>query len=189
MLALTGLSVYNGQATVFYIIYLFWWNELIVKVAGKIFNRLSSPATKRQTAPASASSAPLMLIYWILIVVIFGFVTGLEDQSAMQTNLAVLFFRNTYFNMNIVFMVITAFLHKVQNSNLVADERAPEITGNMIVLHISIILGAFIFFMVVRGFPETFAPANRWSAVLVIAPFLLLRFLMHWLQRRNAGAL
>jgi len=35
---LTALSVYTGQISIFYIIYLFWWNELINTLAGEKFN-------------------------------------------------------------------------------------------------------------------------------------------------------
>ncbi|MCM5529114.1 hypothetical protein [Parasegetibacter sp. NRK P23] len=183
MLALTGLSVYNGQATVFYIIYLFWWNELIVKAVNRIFKWRRNREAQYTVSAAAASSGPLMAIYWIFIVVIFGFVASWEDKTAIQTNFSVLFFRNVYFNLNILFILVTACLHTLENDRQLTANPSPGVTANMIVLHVSIILGAFVFFMVVKGFPDVFRPENSWSAVLMITPFLLLRFLVHWFSR------
>ena len=52
------------------------------------------------------------------------------------------------------------------------------LSGRMLVLHLSIIMGAVISFMVVRKFPQFFTPDNLWGSVLVSVPFLLLKAYM-----------
>lgn len=186
MTAFTALSVYNGQATIFYIVYLFWWNEFLSIIINTLFDKLY----KRKKEPADSTSndpsAFLLIIYWVFIVVIFGLVANWNDKEAMMTNFGVLFFKNLYFNLNLLFIVWEACFLNVQYKGTISAQSRNGFTANMIVLHISIILGAFVLFGVVRQFPHIFTPANKWGSVLVITPFLLLRFLVQFYRKKSA---
>ncbi|HMR81615.1 MAG TPA: hypothetical protein PKE30_00685 [Niabella sp.] len=185
MTAFTALSVYNGQATIFYIVYLFWWNEFLSVIIKKLFDKLY----KRKKEPADSTSndpsAFLLTIYWVFIVVIFGLVANWNDVEAMMTNFGVLFFKNLYFNLNMLFIVGEACFLNLQCKGTISAQSRNGFTANMIVLHISIILGAFVLFGVVRRLPDIFTPGNKWGSVLVIAPFLLLRFLVQFYRKKS----
>ncbi len=183
MTLLTALSVYMGQATVFYIVYLFWWNQLLLILLNGIFNRIYKRRKGSENRGMKAPSGFLLLIYWVFIVVVFGFMAAWENKEALQANFGVLFLKNPYFNINLLYMVCEICFFNLRTKDTVQVLINGALIANMIVLHISIILGAFILFGVVRSFPDVFTPTNAWGSILVIAPFLLLRFLAQWLVR------
>jgi uncharacterized membrane protein len=57
-------------------------------------------------------------------------------------------------------------------------------TPNMLVLHVSIILGVILMLFIVRNFPETFTPTNLLGSVLIIFPFLVIRAFALYLRIR-----
>ena len=122
----------------------------------------------------------LMGIYWVFLVVIFGFIAAADSPDAVIiANMQVLFFHNWFFNINLLFVLLERwYLHKTQQPLHVCFE---AFNTNTIVLHVSIIVGAVLMFFVVRNYPEIFTPQNRWGSALIILPFLLLRGLMQML--------
>lgn len=175
MTLITALSVYNGQASVFYIIYLFWWNEVISAVLTWVFDKIY----KRKKLPVSSAERSgrffLLGIYWVFILVFFGLIANWNNHELMIVNMNVFLFRNVFFLANLAFFVLEQCKYHIQNKY--DTQQNSTFTPNMVVLHISIILGALIIFFVVKKFPGTFTPDNLWGSVLIIAPFLLLRFI------------
>lgn len=182
---LTAFSVYNGQATVFYIVYLFWWNELLSGMINKCFDKFYTRNTETIVKEAGSPRRLLLIIYWFFIVIIFGLFANWDNEEIMMTNFEVLFFKNIYFNLNLLFIILETCVHNMRYKNTITTQASDSITINMIVLHISIILGAFVLFLVVRQFPAIFTPANRWGSVLIIAPFLLIRLLLQLTYKKT----
>ncbi len=175
---LTLLSVVNGQSTVFYLLYFFWWNELIRLVVDRLCYKRNKNAVYEITRNSRFfESLFLMGIYWVFLVVIFGFIAAADSPDAVIiANMQVLMFHNWFFNANLVFILLQRwYQHKRQQPLRVYFE---AFNPNTILLHISIIIGAALMFFVVRNYPETFTPENRWGSALIILPFLLLRLLM-----------
>ncbi len=174
MTLITALSVYNGQASVFYIIYLFWWNEVITAVATWLFDKIY----KRKKIPISGAEYSgrffLLGIYWVFIFVFFGLIANWKSHEIIIINMNVLLFKNYFFLANLVFFVLEQCKYHIQHKD--DTQQNSTFTPNMVVLHISIVLGGLVIFFVVKKFPETFTPDNIWGSVLIIAPFLLLRF-------------
>lgn len=178
---LTLLSVLNGQTTVFYLIYFFWWNELIRLVVDRLYYKRNPNAIHEGgDAKGFGESLFLMGIYWVFLVVIFGFIAGADGTEIIIANMAVLFFHNWLFNLNLLFVLLERiYLHSTQQPlNSYFDAFNP----NTIVLHISIIIGAVLMFFIVKKYPETFTPENRWGSALIALPFLLLKMGMQYLS-------
>ena len=175
---LTLLSVISGQSTVFYLLYFFWWNELIRLVVDRLcYKRNENVVYEGGTAGSFLQSLFLMGIYWVFLVVIFGFIAASDSTEIIIANMQVLFFHNWFFNANLIFVLLQRwYLHKTRQPLKIYFE---AFNPNTIVLHISIIVGAVLMFFVVRNYPEIFTPENRWGSALIILPFLLLRGLMH----------
>lgn len=94
-------------------------------------------------------------------------------------NMKALFFQNWFFNINLFFVIAERiYLHK---SHQPIQVSFGGFTPNMIVLHVSIILGAIMMFFVVKKYPVTFTPENLWGSVLIALPFLLLKMGMQYL--------
>lgn len=188
-LLLTALSVWSGKSTVFYVIYFFWWNELIRILIDGIFFRKNKNAVLGSGKNASVFSSVIQMgIYFVFIVVFFGFMANWNNQELILMNMSILFFQNIYFNINLVFVAIErVLLHRSQRPTRVSFG---TFTPNMIILHISIIVGAALMFFVVRNFPETFTPSNLWGSVIIILPFLLLKVAIQFklnLSGKNQG--
>lgn len=173
-LLLTLFSILNGSTTVFYVIYFFWWSELIRVIVDGIYYGINKKAVPDERVKGSfSSSVMLLVIYFVFIVVFFGFMLNWSNIELMQTNMNVLFFQNWFFNANLLFLIMQRlWLHRSQKS---PNVRFNPFTPNMIVIHLSIILGGVLMFFVVKKFPETFTPDNLWGSVIIISPFILLK--------------
>ena len=100
---LTLLSVFNGESTVFYLIYFFWWNEIIRLVIDGIFlNRNPNIKIESSTKHLDIPSFFLMGIYFVFIVIFFGFIANFDNTDILSTNMKILFFSNWFFNLNII---------------------------------------------------------------------------------------
>lgn len=183
--ALTMLSILNGQTTVFYLIYFFWWNELLRIIIDRIFYKKNKNAIfERDNRDSVFSSLFLMGIYFIFIVVFFGFMASYKNTNLVMINMKTLFFQNWFFNLNLIYFVIERiYLHK---TNQKLEVSFGGFTPNMIILHISIVMGGCLLFFVVKKFPDTFTPENLWGSVVIVLPFLLLKFLMQSLTKTES---
>ncbi|MBT0606819.1 hypothetical protein [Aequorivita echinoideorum] len=173
---LTSLAVVFGQTTIFYIIYFFWWNELI-RIFATIFRTLKDKnQSQNKTSVEIFGPLFMMGIYFVFIVVFFGFIANWGNEELTMVNLGILFFQNWFFNINLMIVALEEFFlfDKALNNSVIGP-----FTPSMLVLHISIILGGILMFFVVKTFPDSFGPQNLWGSLLIISPFLLLKFLMH----------
>src|SRR5690606_13590375 len=108
------------------------------------------------------------------------FIAGSDNKEVMIANMRVLAFQNWFFTGNLIFVLLERiYLHKKQQPLKVYFG---AFTPNVIVLHISIIIGAIVMFFVVKRYPEIFTPENSWGSAVIVLPFLLLRMLMDYLS-------
>jgi len=171
LLIFTLLAIYNNQVTIFYILYLFWWNEVLYSVITYCFK-------KRKKLEANLSSKFfLMGIYFIFIVLFFGFIAHYKNYDLVAINFEILFFKNMYFNFNLLLFLLEIIWFYKTNPNEIEQATIHPFSTRAIILHISIILGAFMMMLVVPNFPNFFTADNNWSAVAIIFPFIALRFL------------
>lgn len=176
-LVLTLLSVFNGQTTVFYLMYFFWCNEIIRIFVDKWYAKKNPNAVNKDWQSSDFTGGLLSMgIYWVFLVVFFGFIAASNKNDIIFTNMEVLFFQNWFFNLNIIFVFLERIYlhHKQQPLTIYFGAFNP----NMIVLHVSIIVGGVILFFLVKQFPTTFTPENTWGSILIVLPFLLLKILV-----------
>jgi hypothetical protein len=179
---LTLMSVLSGQTTVFYLLYFFWWNELIRLVVDRLcYKRNQNAVYEDGHGKGFGESLFLMGIYWVFLVVIFGFIAAKDTEGTdiIIANMRVLLFHNWFFNINLIFVLLERlYLHKTRQPLQIYFG---AFNPNTIVLHISIIVGAVLMFFLVREYPDTFTPENRWGSALIALPFLLLKMGMQYL--------
>ncbi|HIC33104.1 MAG TPA: hypothetical protein EYO76_14425 [Flavobacteriaceae bacterium] len=180
---LTALSVWSGQTTVFYVILFFWWNEFIRIIIDRIFFKRNKNAMLAINNTTSIFGSIIQMgVYFIFIVVFFGFMANWNNEVLIFTNMKVLFFRNWFFNFNLLFVVVERILLHIKQTPVTVS--FGSFTPNMLVLHVSIILGVILMLFIVRNFPETFTPTNLLGSVLIIFPFLMIRALALYLRLR-----
>ena len=178
---LTLVSLLFGQTTIFYLIYFFWCNELINMIVDRIFYR-------RYTAVVEIhgyGSLFVMAIYGVFIVVFFGLIANWKNNDLMMVNLEILFLKNWFFNINLLFVLAERiYLHKTKQPMLLSFG---SFTENMIVLHISIIVGGLLMFFVVKNYQTIFTSDNLWGSVIIILPFLLLIIAVNHYSKPNVN--
>ena len=176
-LILTLLSVLNEQTTVFYLMYFFWCNELIRIVVDRWYAKRNPNAVNKDWQSSDFTGGLFSMgIYWVFLVVFFGFIAASNNSKIIFTNMEVLFFQNCFFNIKLIFVLVERiYLHRKQEPLTIYFG---AFNPNMIVLHVSIIVGGVILFFLVRQYPATFTPENTWGSVLIVLPFLFLKILV-----------
>jgi len=181
---LTLLSVLNGQTTVFYLMYFFWWNELIRLIVDRLYFKKNPNAINEDWQSTGFMGGLFSMgIYWVFLIVFFGFIAVSDNREIILTNMEIVFFQNWFFNLNLIFVLFERiYLHQKQQPLTIYFG---AFNPNMIVLHVSIIVGGLILFFLVKRFPETFTPENQWGSVVIVFPFLLLKMLNQKLSSDN----
>lgn len=174
---LTFVSLLFKQTTIFYIIYFFWCSEVIRIVVDRISYQLNLNAKKEfQNTAMVFGSFFLMAIYGLFIIVFFGLMANAKLNELMIVNLEILMFKNWFFNINLLFVLAERiYLHLTKQPIQIGFG---GFTINMLVLHISIVIGGLLMFLVVKNYPDVFTPENIWGSVIIILPFMLLRILV-----------
>lgn len=176
-LALSVLALVNKEITIFYMLYLFWWNALIDLFA-KIFTDIKKGGSVWATFRKSSSALYILAMYWIFIVILFGIVFSFYDFDLFVLNAQVLSFQNTPFVLNIILMILIAVL--TFNSNQEStDTEIGFFSARMLILHVSIILGAFVHFGM-RHFLGDTEKTSIYPYLLSAVPFLLIRTYFDW---------
>jgi len=181
---LTILSILYGQITVFYLIYFFWWYEVIrIVVDSLCFKKNPNAVIDSEQNTFNFGMLFQMGIYFVFIVVFFGLMANWENKNIMIINFEILWFQNWFFNLNLLFVLFErVYIHKAK---LPVKVSFGSFTPNMIVLHVAIILGALILFFIVKNYPEIFTPNNLWGSVLIVMPFLLSKRLVQYFSSDN----
>ncbi|MBF03137.1 MAG: hypothetical protein CMP76_07555 [Flavobacterium sp.] len=181
---LTLLSVLNGQTTVFYLMYFFWWNEVIRLIVDRLYFKKNPNAINEDWQSTGFMGGLFSMgVYWVFLIVFFGFIAVSDNREIILTNMEIVFFQNWFFNLNLIFVLFERiYLHQKQQPLTIYFG---AFNPNMIVLHVSIIVGGLILFFLVKRFPETFTPENQWGSVVIVFPFLLLKMLNQKLSSDN----
>ena len=174
LLIITIFGIIQGQVTVFYIIYLFWFQELL-RTLVDLFHIMTHKKTAQDKIFAirlAFGNFFLLFIYFVFIVVTFGIILNWSDKELLGQNILVVMFRNWFFNTNLLVFLLEYiyFRNQTDNSNL----ELKVFNRRHIILHISIIVGAFM--------QMAIAPRLHiegiWVSVVTVAPFLLLKILL-----------
>ncbi|MFB2120559.1 DUF6498-containing protein [Parapedobacter sp. 2B3] len=171
ILVITLLGIAQGQVTVFYIIYLFWFQELIrtvVEFTCLIWQR-KTIKEKFDFIKISFGSFFILFVYVVFIVLLFGFMLNWNNRELLGQNILVIMFRNWYFNINMILFLAQYIYFRKQTDN--TNLQMPLFSRRHIILHVSIILGALIQLAIVPRFNLE----NTWASTWVILPFLLLK--------------
>lgn len=177
MLVITLLGIVQGQVTVFYIVYLFWFQELIRTLVDFVclIQKKKTIPEKFDLIKISFGSFFILFIYVVFIVLLFGFMLNWGNRDLLGKNILVLMFRNGYFNANMLLFLAEYIYFRSRADN--TDLQMPLFSRRHIILHISIILGGLMQLALV---PRFNLENNLWASALVIMPFLLLKI---WIDK------
>ncbi|SMC42047.1 hypothetical protein [Moheibacter sediminis] len=186
--AFTTFWVFTGKANMFFLIYIFWWDEFIQSIFG-IFNRIF-----RKSQIENLTSYLKMLkerffmlfIYFIFIVVIFAFVLTFSSKNLENNYITfeVLLFRNWGFNLSLLFIILREiFNYKMKKSTEKITDKNLSF-GALIVLHVSIILGILLWALASGQF-KIFEGIGENADKFIILPFILIKFIFDWMRLKS----
>lgn len=156
------IGILRAEVTVFYILYLYWFQELIVAVLNWIYAR------KNKAEVASKGHSSLIIynlftlgIYLVFIIVLFGFMANWGPTDLIVKNIMIISFGVQLFNLNLLGILLNEWGNRqfMNATSKTIKENFP-LSGKLLVLHVGIILGGVAYFFIVKRFPETFAPTN-----------------------------
>lgn len=181
LLLTTLWGVTQGEVTVFYIIYLFWFQELIKTFINVGYGYATGmPDGSKPAIKDLWGNFFILFVYVVFIILLFGFMLNWGNLQLMAINIQTLFFRNWSFNANLMLFAVQYFLYR-RNAGT-QDFDLKIFNRNHIILHISIIAGALLQMMVVKKYPEYFSANVLWGSALVVMPFLILKI---WIARKE----
>lgn len=173
ILAFTIVEVYYKQTSIFYILYLFWFDEFIKTVFERITytfkkDKIENPLKFLQNVKGKFF---MLFVYFVFIVIVFGLVIDRKDFDLIGVNLTVLAFQNTFFNFSIVTFVLREFYLYMNLSRNNDDNYS--VSNGIVILHLSIILGIFSWYLLTKKFQVPL----EFIGIISITPFLLLKLI------------
>jgi len=172
----TTLAILCGGASVFYVIYMFWWSEIIKQVVGRLTTKSTIEKNTKNEILMSSGFWFLMFIYLVFIIVLFGFIADFGNKNLVYQNVRLLLFQNWFFNGYLIFTILeTWYLYR---SGKKSRPLFTSFSPNMVVMHLSVIFGgAMLMFMTILK-PSLFSEYPTMRSILMIAPFLILRYIV-----------
>lgn len=174
VIGITIFALLQGELTIFYLLYLFFWEEVIRQICLFVIGRR---VDKTYSLANYLKSMGILLIYLIFIVVFFAFVIDIKDTERVMLNAKILAFRHPYFlaSLGVFALQFVVFLlmnrEKIDFKSIIGS----SFLLSLIVLHISVVLGAILSFFVVDKYPDIFTKENLLGSILVALPFLITR--------------
>ncbi|WP_316768785.1 DUF6498-containing protein [Pedobacter frigiditerrae] len=192
MLLFSAYAIYSiiyNSASIFFIIYLFWFDELIRNVSLLIQVRMHREDPKnireftRQKAICNIKTRFFFLfIYSVFIVLVFGLFFHLvqDEKDALVKNVQIFMFHDIAFNVCLMIAIVREIL-QIRSTSLRRYEPIPTfsaMSGHLITLHLSIIFGAFLWAFTSGKFVNfsfSLGPLNKYAIIL---PFFMIKFLV-----------
>ena len=171
MTIITVLAIYNEVISVFYLMYLFWWDELLKTCFDwiKYFSRkkvLNIPAAYLNNIRTRFF---FLMIYIVFIIVFFGLMIDWNTSDLLINNFQVFFFRNPLFNLSIItFLAREVYLFVNESQQVVGHHM---LSKGILTLHLSLIFGIFLWFL----FTSKLDLFEDYINIIAILPFLILK--------------
>ncbi|MFD0990654.1 hypothetical protein ACFQ1R_11140 [Mariniflexile jejuense] len=181
MTTITILAIYNKQISVFYILYLFWIDEFLKTVFDRLRYQFKRSQIQNPEAFFSNTKNRLffLMIYIVFIIVFFGLMIDWNNTDLVLGNFEVFFFKNALFNFSLITFLLREIYLYINNNSY--TEAHHLISKGIITLHVSLILGMFIWFLI----KKEFIVFENYVTVFAIIPFLLLKVFFEFQEIRE----
>jgi hypothetical protein len=180
-------GVLYQNASIFFIIYLFWFDELIRNISAYIQVKMHVEELKlnrefsKQRAISNVKTRFFFLfVYAVFIVIVFGLFFNLNKENSEQLvqNVSIFFFRDITFNVCIMISMLREIL-QIRWTRL--NRYAPikpfnAMSGHLFTLHLSIILGGFLWAATSGNFKEFHLDLGSFNKYAIILPFFIIKF-------------
>lgn len=185
----TGLTIAAltlQQITIFYLIYVFWWDEIIKTIADefRLILRKNEIEDPEQFKAAVKTRFFMLFLYVVFIIICFCFMIEWNMKNSLYANIEILLFKNSYFNISLLSFTGRE-IYSYSNKRIIKDRFARGIMSKgIITLHVSIILGILLWAVAAKKLGSLPVDVENYSAILAIVPFLIIKFLFEWSEIR-----
>lgn len=183
---LPAFHIVKGNSSLFYILYIFWWHELLTTSVDFIQYLFQKKFKDFLQVKLFLSRYFLLMIYFVFIVVAFGFIPSFGNKAMMSINFKVFLFQDALFNASIISILINEcwyrYYHQEDNSKVYES----PFSGRMIAMHLSIILGGVLFSSYKYLAREDFASEYQWQSLLAAMPFLILKIYIMYKEEKES---
>ena len=175
---ITIIGLLKGEVTIFYILYLFWFQELLRSIISLVFlKKIAKDKSIFMDTIQFGIGMFLMFIYLIFITVFMGYAPFWENEKATSQITDTLLLMNLYFDFNLLIFAAQMIYYYSQNKNEAElQENIKPFNLNHIVLHVSIIFGGFLTFGSIWDGDKS--QENSWATILPVIPFLIIRIVL-----------
>jgi len=178
---LTVYWIFTGKANMFFLIYIFWWDEFLKTVSALVFRfyRKNQIENLNNFRASLVSRFFMLFIYLIFIVVVFGIIISFssDDKESIFTTFQILIFHNLAFNLSLLFIILREIsVHLLTDKSERITEKNLSF-GALMVLHVSIILGVFLWSFAsgrMGGFDFDF---GKNAEKFIILPFIIIKLI------------
>ncbi|WP_299248264.1 DUF6498-containing protein [uncultured Cytophaga sp.] len=175
------------EITIFYVMYIFWWDELIKTLFDGIrfiFNRnlIMDPSI---FTIIWCVRFFMLCVYMMFIIVCFNVMVEEHNNVGYDKNIDVIFFRNVIFNITLLSFIVREAFNYVNHKKPTASITNLILPKGALVLHISIIFGMFAWFLSSNNVFHLSEGAEKYNTLFTIAPFILIKFLFDWSSLKN----
>ncbi|TCC94479.1 hypothetical protein EZ428_06835 [Pedobacter frigiditerrae] len=192
MLLFSAYAIYSivyDNANLFFIIYLFWFDELIRNISLLIQVKMhrEDPKnirefTKRKAISNIKTRFFFLFIYSVFIVLVFGlfFHLAQDEKDALVKNVQIFMFHDIAFNVCLMIAIVREVL-QIRSTSLNRQEPIPTfgaMSGHLITLHLSIIFGAFLWAFTSGKFINFSFSLGSLNKYAIILPFFMIKFLV-----------
>jgi len=169
---ITIFAILEQQVSIFYLIYLFWFDEFIKTISD--FLTYKFYYKDRAISKIISSRFFMLSVYFVFIFVMFGLVIDWNSDAIVIGNFEVLLFKNSFFNFTIFsfFLRETAliYVHKEQSLQV-----RHILSNGIISLHLSIIFGIFLWAFLSGKIIDMQLNIDFNKSLAAILPFLIIK--------------
>lgn len=179
---LSVVAIVMKEITIFYVMYIFWWDELIKT----LFDGIRFLFNRNLIMDPSIFTIILLVrffmlcVYMLFIIVCFNVMVEENNNAGYDKNIEVIFFRNVIFNITLISFIVREAFNYVNHKKPTASITSLILPKGALVLHISIIFGMFAWFLSSNNVFQLTEESKKYAPLFTIAPFILIKFLFDW---------
>lgn len=170
-LVITLLGLYNGKVTAFYLIYFFWFQELIRTIIDTGFIIADKQPFTKPKVIEILSCYIILSIYFIFIAIVFGWIMAFRELGHLGENLKIILFQNWFFNINLILFAAEYFYFRRLQKEPV---HLHIFNHRHIILHISVVIGMLLHGLIKDKITEQ----SGWLAIAAVLPFIVLKLFL-----------
>tara|TARA_Y100000815_G_scaffold251337_1_gene254753 strand:- start:324 stop:965 length:642 start_codon:yes stop_codon:yes gene_type:complete len=180
----TIIAIKNEQISMFYLVYLFWMDEFLKTIFNFLnyfFNRSNIPNPLVYNKMAK-SRLFMLSIYFVFIIVFFGFIIDWKSSDTVLGNFGVFFFKNAFFNLSVTIFLLREIYEFYYGLRNIQNSPYTIFSKGVITLHLSLLLGIFTWAFFNGKFGDFNLDIGSYKTIVAIIPFIIIKLIFEIME-------